>query len=182
MALPTHSGPRPLIQFRNHFSQTVGLLGRVISLSQGRYLHTEQHKYRINAYRHQTSMPWVGFDPTIPGTLRVCRQVTTSIRELCGLSFGQRSVFRRLLWYSSDARERWKEVPLNRAWLLPTFVPIHYHSLISFDVELPFAVYTEVLSILRSNWQAIKTPLIISKTEEISWHLLSNEKMLNLCV
>jgi hypothetical protein len=31
MALPDHSGLRPLIQFRNHFSQTVGLLGRVIS-------------------------------------------------------------------------------------------------------------------------------------------------------
>jgi hypothetical protein len=28
MALPAHSGPRPLIQFRNHFSQTVRLLGR----------------------------------------------------------------------------------------------------------------------------------------------------------
>jgi hypothetical protein len=31
MALPAHSGPWPLIQFRNHFSQTTGLLGRVIS-------------------------------------------------------------------------------------------------------------------------------------------------------
>jgi hypothetical protein len=49
MALPAHSGPRPLFQFRNHFSQTVGLLGRVTSPSQGRYLNTGQHKYRINA-------------------------------------------------------------------------------------------------------------------------------------
>jgi hypothetical protein len=57
MALPAHSGPWPLIQFRNHFSQTVGLLGRVISPSQGRYLNTGQHKHRINAYTHQTSMP-----------------------------------------------------------------------------------------------------------------------------
>jgi hypothetical protein len=32
------------------FPQTVGLLGRVISPSQGRYLHTGQHKHRINAY------------------------------------------------------------------------------------------------------------------------------------
>jgi hypothetical protein len=31
MALPAHSGLRSLIQFRNHFSQTVGLLGRVSS-------------------------------------------------------------------------------------------------------------------------------------------------------
>jgi hypothetical protein len=31
------------------FTQTVGLLGRVISQSQGCYLHTGQHKYRTNA-------------------------------------------------------------------------------------------------------------------------------------
>jgi hypothetical protein len=52
VALPAHSGPRPLLQFRNHFSQSVGLLGRVISPSQGRYLYTGQHKHRINAYIH----------------------------------------------------------------------------------------------------------------------------------
>jgi hypothetical protein len=33
MALPAHSGLRSLIHFRNHFSQTGGLLGRVISPS-----------------------------------------------------------------------------------------------------------------------------------------------------
>jgi hypothetical protein len=44
MALPAHSGPRPLLQFRKHFSQTIGSLGRVISLSQGHYLNTGQHK------------------------------------------------------------------------------------------------------------------------------------------
>jgi hypothetical protein len=38
--------------------QSVELLGQGISLLQGRYLHTEQHKHRINA---QTSMPGVGF-------------------------------------------------------------------------------------------------------------------------
>jgi hypothetical protein len=47
-----HSGPRPLIQFRNHFSQKVGPLGRVIRPSQGRYLDTGQDKHRINAYTH----------------------------------------------------------------------------------------------------------------------------------
>jgi hypothetical protein len=44
MALPAHSGPRHLIQIRNHVSQTVELLGRVISPSQGRYLNTGRHK------------------------------------------------------------------------------------------------------------------------------------------
>jgi hypothetical protein len=34
------------------FTQSVGLLGRGISPSQGRYLHTGQHKYRTNAHIH----------------------------------------------------------------------------------------------------------------------------------
>jgi hypothetical protein len=34
------------------YTQSVGLLGRRISPSQGRYQHTEQHKHRINAHRH----------------------------------------------------------------------------------------------------------------------------------
>jgi hypothetical protein len=68
MALPDHSGPWPLIQFRNHFSQMVGHLGRVISLSQCLYLNTGRHKHRINTYTHQTAMPKVGFEPTIPAS------------------------------------------------------------------------------------------------------------------
>jgi hypothetical protein len=55
-------GPWPLFQFRNLY--IVGrTLGRVISPSQGRYLHTEQHKHRINT---QISMPRAEFEPTIP--------------------------------------------------------------------------------------------------------------------
>jgi hypothetical protein len=42
----------------------------VISPSQGRNLHTGQHKHRINAYTHQISMPCVGFEPTIPASER----------------------------------------------------------------------------------------------------------------
>jgi hypothetical protein len=34
------------------FTQSVGLLGRGISPSQDRSLHTEQHKHRINSHRH----------------------------------------------------------------------------------------------------------------------------------
>jgi hypothetical protein len=63
VALPAYSGLRPLIQFRNHFLQTVGLLGRVNRPSQGHYLYTGQHKHRINTYIHQTSMPLVAFEP-----------------------------------------------------------------------------------------------------------------------
>jgi hypothetical protein len=43
-------GPRPLLQFRDLLTQTVGLLGRVISPSQGLYLYTGQHKHRLNAH------------------------------------------------------------------------------------------------------------------------------------
>jgi hypothetical protein len=34
------------------YTQSIGLLGRGISPSQGRYLHAKQHKHRINAHRH----------------------------------------------------------------------------------------------------------------------------------
>jgi hypothetical protein len=50
VALQPFVGPWPLLQFRNLFTQTVRLLGRVISPSQGRYLHTGQYKRRINAH------------------------------------------------------------------------------------------------------------------------------------
>jgi hypothetical protein len=70
MASLAHSRPRTLIQFRNHFSQTVGLFGRVITSSQGRHLNTGQHKDRINAYTHQTFISWVGFETTIPASER----------------------------------------------------------------------------------------------------------------
>jgi hypothetical protein len=52
MALPAHSGPRPVIRFRNHFSQMVGLLGRVISPSQGRYLNKGQRKQNERIHTH----------------------------------------------------------------------------------------------------------------------------------
>jgi hypothetical protein len=55
--------------FPFHFSlldlrQSVGLLGRVISSSQGLYLYTNTEK-RTHIHKHQTSMPWVGFEPMI---------------------------------------------------------------------------------------------------------------------
>jgi hypothetical protein len=44
-------GPGLLFSFGNNFfTQTVGLLGRVISPSQGRCLHTREHKHIINAH------------------------------------------------------------------------------------------------------------------------------------
>jgi hypothetical protein len=44
-------GPWPLLFFSHLiYSQLVGLLGNVISPSQGRYLNTGQHKHRTNTY------------------------------------------------------------------------------------------------------------------------------------
>jgi hypothetical protein len=51
------------LQFLN-LRHSVGLLGRVISPSQGRYLTQTQNEDR------QTSMPRVGFEPTIPVFVR----------------------------------------------------------------------------------------------------------------
>jgi hypothetical protein len=51
--------------FSVSWPQMVGLLGWVISSSQGLYLNTEKH-----AHTHQISMPWVGFKPTIPASKR----------------------------------------------------------------------------------------------------------------
>jgi hypothetical protein len=50
--------------------QTTGLLGRVISSLQGLFLNTGQHKHRINTYTYPTSMPCVGFEPTIAASER----------------------------------------------------------------------------------------------------------------
>jgi hypothetical protein len=67
MALSAHSGLRPLIQFRNLFSQTVGLLRRLISPSQGRYLSAGQHKQNK---RIHTPNIHVLIEPTIPASER----------------------------------------------------------------------------------------------------------------
>jgi hypothetical protein len=63
MALRPVVGTWPLFQFLDLFTQSVGLLGRGIRPSQGRYLHrTTQTQNKLT----QTSMPEVGFEPTIP--------------------------------------------------------------------------------------------------------------------
>jgi hypothetical protein len=52
MALQSFCWTLAHFQYLNAYTQSVGLAGKGISPSQGRYLHTEQHKHRINAYRH----------------------------------------------------------------------------------------------------------------------------------
>jgi hypothetical protein len=64
MALQTFVGPWPLLQFCNLFTQAVGVLGRVISPSQDRCLHTGQYKHGMNTHTdiHDLS----GIEPMIP--------------------------------------------------------------------------------------------------------------------
>jgi hypothetical protein len=53
-----------------HFA-FLGLLGMVMSLSQGLYLYTNTEKRtHTHTHKHYTSMPWVGFVPTIPASER----------------------------------------------------------------------------------------------------------------
>jgi hypothetical protein len=52
LVLQPFIGPWPLFQFLELFVQSVGLLGRGMSPSQGRYLHTEQQKQQTHTDIH----------------------------------------------------------------------------------------------------------------------------------
>jgi hypothetical protein len=63
------------------FTQPLGLLGRRMSPLQGRFLHTEQHNHRINAYtdihassgiRTHDSCVWAGEDSSCTATMISC--------------------------------------------------------------------------------------------------------------
>jgi hypothetical protein len=59
-------GPGPSFSFAIFFTQTVGLLGRVISPSQGRYLHTGQLKHIINAHTDIHALTGIrSYDPSV---------------------------------------------------------------------------------------------------------------------
>jgi hypothetical protein len=59
-------GPGLFLSFVIFFTQTVGLLGRVISPSQGRYLHTGQHEHKINAHTNMHALSGIRtHDPSV---------------------------------------------------------------------------------------------------------------------
>jgi hypothetical protein len=91
VALQPFVGPWPLF----HFLDPI-LLERGISPSQGIYLYIEQHKHRINSHNTQTSMPWVGFGPTIPAFERAkdssCLRPRGHCDRLCLLIGGVKSL------------------------------------------------------------------------------------------
>jgi hypothetical protein len=62
-------GPGFFFTFVIIFTQTVGLLGRWISTSQGRYLRTGQYKHRINASTDIPASTGIGtHDPRVRGS------------------------------------------------------------------------------------------------------------------
>jgi hypothetical protein len=63
MALQPFCWALPAFSVSWSSTKSVGLIGLGISPSQGRYLHTEQHKQNKLT---ETFIPWVGFEPTIP--------------------------------------------------------------------------------------------------------------------
>jgi hypothetical protein len=94
------------VPVQNLFSETyesigqlVGLLGRGIGPTQGLYLHTGQHN---TEKRRHTSIPPVGFEPTIPVFERP-KTVCASDRSAIGTGYS-RSLFQNLcrpLWSRS---------------------------------------------------------------------------------
>jgi hypothetical protein len=67
LGLPPWNFPFHFSLLHVNLRQSVGLLGWVISSSQGLYLYTDTEK-RTHIHKHQTSMPWVGFEPKIPAS------------------------------------------------------------------------------------------------------------------
>jgi hypothetical protein len=59
------------LAYLHDLRQSVGLLGRVISSSQGLYMYTKTEKRtHTHTHKHWISMPWVGFEPLIPASER----------------------------------------------------------------------------------------------------------------
>jgi hypothetical protein len=83
MAVQPYVGPCPLFQFRDPVHSRQDSLDGGISPSQGRYLHTEQHKQ--NKYKH-ISIRQVGFEPTTP-VLKRPKTVHASDHEATVIGF-----------------------------------------------------------------------------------------------
>jgi hypothetical protein len=66
MVLQPFVGPWPLLQFRNIFYTDGRTPWRVISPSQDHYLHTGQHKHRINAHTNVHALSGIRIhDPSV---------------------------------------------------------------------------------------------------------------------
>jgi hypothetical protein len=112
-------GPWPLFQFLDLFTQSVGLLGRGISSSQGRYLHTEQHKHWINAdiytsrwIRNHNPSVWAGKDCSCLGhcdwhvyvCMYVCMYVWMYVRVYVRMYGGYEKCIQNM------SRKAWKKM------------------------------------------------------------------------
>jgi hypothetical protein len=108
------------------FTQTVGLLGRRTSPSQGRYLH-------IELTHTQTSMLWMGFEHTIPvfewaKTVHALDHAATVIGSLrrCRPKFKQEQL---PYAYASGSKDLEFNVSLTRHWIKISSFSVSDHAL-----------------------------------------------------
>jgi hypothetical protein len=83
------------------YTQSVGVLGRWISPSQGRYLHNEQHKQ--NKCTH-ISMRRVGFEPTIPVFERA---KTVHVLDRAATVISHKSIYNRKIYFDHDFEKQY---------------------------------------------------------------------------
>jgi hypothetical protein len=86
-------------------SHSVGLLWWVISSSQGLYLYTNTEK-GTHTYKHQTSMPWVGFEPQ-SRLQSERRQYTLQIARLSWPAILPRTITKYHTTARTRARSQW---------------------------------------------------------------------------
>jgi hypothetical protein len=105
-------GPGLCFIFLLSFTQTVGLLGRVISSSQGRYLHRGQHKHRINSHtdihalsgiRTQAPSVWASEDSSCLRPRGRCVRWLKLIHQTNAATFLRRGWF-----IAADCISEWK--------------------------------------------------------------------------
>jgi hypothetical protein len=122
MALQPLLGPGLFFSSIIIFTQTVGLLGRVMTPSQGRYLHAGQHKHRINSYTYIHVLSWIRtHDPSV-----LASEDSSCLRPR-GHCDRQEAIWnykmhgsRRILWLKSELHD-WSGWGMSSEWMIPVY-------------------------------------------------------------
>jgi hypothetical protein len=114
MALQPFVGPWPLFQFLDLLHSRWDS-GRVIGPSQGRYLHTEQHKHRINAYTDDhTSSGIRNSDPSF-----WAGEDSSCFIQCCHCDRRMGGTETNLVGKFSSAFLRWCDIPIEKCTASP---------------------------------------------------------------
>jgi hypothetical protein len=160
MALQPFVGPWPLLQFLDPI-QSVGPLGRGINPVQGCYLHTGDHKRRINKYT-QTSMPRVGLELTASVFYRAktVQSLHRAAIVICNYRFGWHNVYnchvlisRHRLWEKRPVSWRCIDV-----WEFQGF----------FTQYLAINGFTPLLGVVQTRDWASANGMLCYSTDEVS--------------